>query len=187
MTLRQKQKVAVLFTKISTLTPNNVQPPAAGTSPWTERPPKRRILLGAQDVRYIPCEFGVDRPTRFRDMDYAIFTHWPQCKIQPPPRPRGRSSPNYLVPVPGVCSTLSQNFTPIAPSCVEISSTVQKNSKLNITPNATLYGEIIIVNNKCSIVNNVWYSTDKFIQINLTFIMYMYIRVVMTSRDITVP
>jgi len=56
----------------------------------------------------------------------------------------GRSSPNYLVPVPGVCSTLSQNFTPIAPSCVEISSTVQtkKNSKLNITPNATLYGEI---------------------------------------------
>jgi len=38
---------------------------------------------------------------------------------------------------------------PIAPSCVEISSTVQKktkktkkNSKLNITPNATLYGEI---------------------------------------------
>jgi len=60
----------------------------------------------------------------------------------------GRSSPNYLVPVPGVCSTLSQNFTPIAPSCVEISSTVQtnkkqkQNSKLNITPNATLYGEI---------------------------------------------
>jgi len=35
---------------------------------------------------------------------------------------------------------------PIAPSCVEISSTVQtkKNSKLNITPNATLYGEIKI-------------------------------------------
>ena len=26
---------------------------------------------------------------------------------------QGRSSPNYLVPVPGVCSTLSQNFTPI--------------------------------------------------------------------------
>ena len=46
------------------------------------------------------------------------------------------------------CSTLSQNFTPIAPSCVKISSTVQtnktkQNSKLNITPNATLYGEII--------------------------------------------
>jgi len=67
-------------------------------------------------------------------------------KIQPPATgaPMGRSSPNYLVPVPGVCSTLSQIFTPIAPSCVEISSTVQtkKNSKLNITPNATLYGEI---------------------------------------------
>jgi len=70
MTLRQKQKVAVLFTKMSTLTPKNVQPPAPGA-------------------------------------------------------PMGRSSPNYLVPVPGVCSTLSQNFTPIAPSCVEISSTVQ--------------------------------------------------------------
>ena len=69
--------------------------------------------------------------------------------VQPPApgAPMGRSSPNYLVPVPGVCSTMSQNFTPIAPSCVEISSTVQtnkkqKNSKLNITSNATLYGEI---------------------------------------------
>jgi len=49
MTLRQKQKVAVLFTKMSTLTPKNVQPPAAGT-PSTERPQKQRILLGAQDV-----------------------------------------------------------------------------------------------------------------------------------------
>jgi len=61
----------------------------------------------------------------------------------------GRQPPNYLVPVRDVCSTLSQNFTPIAPSCVEISSTVQtkkqtKKNKLNITPNATLYGEIII-------------------------------------------
>jgi len=98
VTLRQKQKVAVLFTKVSTLTPKNFQPPAPGA-------------------------------------------------------PMGRSSPNYLVPVPVVCSILSQNFTPIAPSCVEISSTVQTNkknnnknkktkSKLNITPNATLYGEI---------------------------------------------
>jgi len=79
MTLRQKQQVAVLFTKVSTLTPKNVQPPAPGA-------------------------------------------------------PMGRSSPNYLVPVPGVCSTLIQNFTPIAPSCVEISSTVQKKQK---------HGEII--------------------------------------------
>jgi len=60
------------------------------------------------------------------------------------PPAEGRQPPNYFVPVPGVCSTLSQNFTPIAPSCVEISSTVQTNkqtktkSKLNITPNATL-------------------------------------------------
>ena len=91
--LGQKQKAAVLFTKVSTLTPKNFQPPAPGA-------------------------------------------------------PMVRSSPNYLVPVPGVCSTLSQNFTPIAQSCVEISSTVQTNkqtkSKLNITPNATLYGEIIM-------------------------------------------
>jgi len=49
MTLRQKQKVAVLFTKMSTLTPKNIQPPTAGT-PSTEQPQKRRILLGAQDV-----------------------------------------------------------------------------------------------------------------------------------------
>ena len=49
MTLRQKQKVAVLFTKMSTLTPKNVQPPPLG-SPSTERPQKWRILLGAQDV-----------------------------------------------------------------------------------------------------------------------------------------
>ena len=97
MTLRQKQKVAVLFTKISTLTSNNVQPPAAGTSPWTERPPKRRILLGAQDVRYIPCEFGVDRPTRFRDMDYAIFTHWPQCKNSTPPPAPGADHPRTIL------------------------------------------------------------------------------------------
>ena len=74
VTLRQKQKVAVLFTKVSTLTSKNVQPPAPGA-------------------------------------------------------PIGRSSPSYLVPVPGVCSTLSQNFTPIAPSCVEISSTVQTKQK----------------------------------------------------------
>ena len=48
-----------------------------------------------------------------------------------PGAPMGRSSPYYLVPVPGVCSTLSQNFTPIVPSCVEISSTVQTKNKQN--------------------------------------------------------
>ena len=46
------------------------------------------------------------------------------CLFFPPAG--GRQTPNYLVPVHDVCSTLSQNFTPIAPSCVEISSTVQK-------------------------------------------------------------
>ena len=74
------------------------------------------------------------------------YTHPKKCSTPAPGAPMGRSSPNYLVPVPDVCSTLSQNFTPIAPSCVEISSTVQTNknkkSKLNITPNSTLYGEI---------------------------------------------
>ena len=51
----------------------------------------------------------------------------------------GRQPPNYLVPVPGVCSTLSQNFTPIAPSCVEISSTVQKTKqKANLISRQTL-------------------------------------------------
>ena len=76
--LRQKQKVAVLLTKLSTLTPKNFQLPA-------------------------------------------------------PAAPMGRSSPNYLVPVPGVCSTLSQNFTPIAPSCVEISSTVQTKKNMCVS------------------------------------------------------
>jgi len=41
---------------------------------------------------YIPCEFSVDRPTRFRDMDYVIFPHWPQCKNSTP-RPRGPHGP----------------------------------------------------------------------------------------------
>ena len=97
MTLRQKQKVAVLFTKM-----------------------------------------------------HFLYPHLKKCSTPRPRGPMGRSPPNYLVPVHDVCSTLSQNFTPIAPSCVEISSTVQtnkktnKNSKLNITPNATLYGEIIM-------------------------------------------
>ena len=64
----------------------------------------------------------------------------------------GRQPPNYLVPIPGVCSTLSQNFTPIAQSCVEICSTVQTNKQKNKQKAnliscqtlcyATLYGEI---------------------------------------------
>jgi len=163
-------------------------PPPLGPPPWTERPPKRRILLGAQDVRYIPCEFGVDRPTRFRDMDYAIFTHWPQCKNSTPPLPQGPIIPELSCS--RSCCLLYPEPKFHADRTIlrwDILNRTKKNSKLNITPNATLYGEIIIVNNKCSIVNNVWYSTDKFIQINLTFIMYMYIRDVMTSRDITVP
>ena len=89
---------------------------------------------------YISCEFGVDRP---RVSEIWITQYFPidlNVKKNSTPPPQG--PPNYLVPVPGVCSTLSQNFTPIAPSCVVISSTVQK-SKLNITPNATLYGDII--------------------------------------------
>ena len=141
MTLRQKQKVAVLFTKMSTLTPKNVQPPPLGP-PSTERPPKRRILLGAHDVYSLPCEFGVDRPTRFRDMDYAIVPSLTQCKNSTPsPRgPHGPIIPELPRSRPWCLLYLSQNFTPIAPSCVEISSTVQTNkqktkkNKLNITP-----------------------------------------------------
>jgi len=82
----------------------------------------------------------------------------------------GRQPPNYLVPVHDVCSTLSQNFTPIAPSCVEISSTVQtkkqkktKKSKLNITPNATLYGEIKKLNGNFGYMgrSNPWGDLDQ--------------------------
>ena len=54
------------------------------------------------------------------------YPHPKKFSTPRPGAPMGRSSPNYLVPVPGVCSTLSLNFTPIAPFCVEISSTVQK-------------------------------------------------------------
>jgi len=41
---------------------------------------------------YIPYEFGVDRPTRFRDMDYAIFPSLTQCKNSTP-RPTGPHGP----------------------------------------------------------------------------------------------
>ena len=51
--------------------------------------------------------------------------------FRPPGAAIARQPPNYLVPVHDVCSTLSQNFTLIAPSCVEISSTVQINKQTN--------------------------------------------------------
>jgi len=146
MTLRQKQKVAVLFTKMSTLTPKNVQPPAAGT-PLDRATPKAENTSGSTGCIY-PANLVSIAP---RISEIWITQYFPidlNVKIQPPPQgPPWADHPRTtsLVPVPGVCSTLSQNFTPIAPSCVEISSTVQtnkKNSKLNITPNATLYGEI---------------------------------------------
>ena len=114
MTLRQKQKVAVLFTKVSTLTPKNVQPPPLGP-PSTERPQKRRILLGAQDV--YPANLVSIAP---RISETWITQYFPidlNVKKNSTPPPQG--PPNYLVPVPGVCSTLSQYFTPIAPSCVD--------------------------------------------------------------------
>jgi len=151
MTLKQKQKVAVLFTKMSTLTPK-CSTPATGT-PLHRATPKAENTSGSTGCIY-PVNFVSIAP---RVSEIWITQYFPidlnVKKIQPPApgAPMGRSSPKYLVPVPGVCSTLSQNFTPIAPSCVEISSTVQTNkqktkSKLNITPNVTLYGEIIIVN-----------------------------------------
>jgi len=129
MTLRQKQKVAVLFTKMSTLTPKNVQPPAAGT-PLDRATPKAENTSGSTGCIY-PANLVSIAP---RVSEIWITQYFPidlNVKIQPPApgAPMGRSSPNYLVPVPGVCSTLSQNFTPIAPSCVEISSTVQTNKK----------------------------------------------------------
>ena len=136
MTLRQKQKVAVLFTKVSTLTPKNVQPPAAGT-PSSERPQKRRILLGAQDVYTLRIwcrsphafpRYGLRNISRLTSMQKKNSTPAPGA-------PMGRSSTNYVVPVPGVYSTLSQNLTPIAPFCVEIFSAVQTNKKQTKTKN----------------------------------------------------
>jgi len=70
------------------------------------------------------------------------YPHPKKFSTPAPGAPMGRSSPNYLVPVPGVCYTLSQNFTPIAPSCVEISSTVQtkktNKQKANLISRQTL-------------------------------------------------
>jgi len=51
LTLRQKQKVAVLFTKVSTLTPKNVQPPAAGT-PLDRAIPKAANTSGSTGCIY---------------------------------------------------------------------------------------------------------------------------------------
>jgi len=119
-------------------------PPLGPSS--TEQPQKRRIFVGAQDVYTLRIWCRSSHAFPRYGLRKKFFPIELNVKIQPPApgAPMGRSSANYLIPVPGVCSTLSQNFTPIAPSCVEISSTVQKKtSKLNITPNATLYGEII--------------------------------------------
>ena len=133
MTFRQKkQKVAVLFTKMST--------PLDRATPKAENTSGSTGCIYPANLVSIAARVSEIWITQYFPIDLNVK------KIQPPApgAPMDRSSPNYLVPVPGVCSTLSQIFTPIAPSCVEISSTVQtkKNSKLNITPNATLYGEI---------------------------------------------
>ena len=129
-------------------------PPLGPSS--TERPQKRRILVGAQEYRmYIPCEFGVDRPTRFRDMDYAIFPHWPQGKnvkiqpLYPPPQgPRGPITPKLprsrpwclLYPEPKFHADRTILRWDILNRTNKQTKT--KKSKLNITQNATLYGEI---------------------------------------------
>jgi len=96
---------------------------------------------------YIPCEFGVDRPTRCRDMDYAIFPHWPQGKnsFNPPPQgppwvdhPRTTSFPSLVFALPWAKISRRSHH----PALRYPQPYKQTNSKLNITPNATLYGEI---------------------------------------------
>ena len=141
VTLRQKQKVAVLFTKVSTLTPKKCSTPRRW-DPLDRATPKAENTSGSTGCIY-PANLVSIAP---RVSETWITQYFPidlnVKKIQPPApgAPMDRSSPNYLVPVPGVCCTLSQNFTPIAPSCVEISSTVQtkQKQKANLISRQTL-------------------------------------------------
>ena len=79
------------------------------------------------------------------------YPHPQKCSTPVPGAPMGWSSPNYLVPVPGVCSTLQwakisrRSHSPALryPQPYKQKTNKQTKSKLNITPNATLYGEII--------------------------------------------
>jgi len=126
MMLRQKQKVAVLFTKMSALTPKKCSTPCRWHPPRPSDPKSGEYFW---EHSIYPANLVSIAP---RVSEIWITQYFPidlNVKIQPPDpgAPTGRSSQNYLVPVPGVCSTLSRNFTPIAPSCVEISSTVQTN------------------------------------------------------------
>ena len=109
--------------------PKKCSTPAAGT-PLNRATPKAENTSGSTGCIY-PANLVSIAP---RVSEIWITQYLPidlNVKIQPPApgAPKRRSSPNYLVPVPGVCSTLSQNFTPIAPSCIEISSTVQTNKQ----------------------------------------------------------
>ena len=82
MTLRQKQKVAVLFTKMSTLTPINVQPPAAGT-PFDRATPKAENTSGSTGCIY-PANLVSIAP---RVSEIWITQYFPidlNVKIQPP-------------------------------------------------------------------------------------------------------
>ena len=121
-------------------------PPPLGP-PSTERPKSGEYFW--EHRMYIPCEFGVDRPTRFRDMDYAIFPHWPQCKNSTPP-PQGppwadhrstTSFPSLVFALPWA-KISRRSHHPALRYPQPYKQTKNKKSKLNITPNATLYGEI---------------------------------------------
>ena len=151
MTLRQKQKVAVLFTKISTLAPKNVQPPAAGTL-LDRATPKAENTSGSTWCIY-PANLVSIAP---RLSEIWITQYFPidlnvKIPTPPPQGPRGpitpklpRSRPWWLLyPEPKFHADRTILRWDI------LNRTNQKKqkqkSKLNITPNATLYGEIIII------------------------------------------
>ena len=116
--------------------------------PWTERPQKRRILLGAQDV-YI-LRIWCRSPHAFPRYGLReIFPHWTQCKNSTP-RTRGPHGP--IIPeLP--CSRPWCLLYPEPKFHADhtilrwdiLNRTNKQKHKLNITPNATLYGEIKIV------------------------------------------
>ena len=83
---------------MSTLTPKKCSTPRRWDPPRPSEPKSGEYFW--EHRMYIPCEFGVDRPTRFRDMDYRT-QYFPidlNVKIQPPPQgppgaPRGPHGP----------------------------------------------------------------------------------------------
>ena len=123
MTLTQKQKVAVLFTEVSTLNPKKMFNPQPQGPPWADHP----------------------RTTSFPSLVFAL----PWAKIS-------RRSHHLALRYPQPYKQTKTNR-----------QTNKQKSKLNVTPNATLYGEII--NKTYSMIGLIKYN---FIQMDTDTITF---------------